>query len=101
MELLAADPRIDIIVVYENADILSRFLGRAMTNDVNTLIIDFAQKQTRPVVVVLPPGSLETDRLDIESRVAGAGIPVYPSMERAAQAIRNVNQYWRFRAAVA
>ena len=96
MELIAADPQVDIIVIHENADILSRFLGKDMADELNGIIIDFGHKQSKPVVVVLPPGSLEMERLEIECRLAEAGIPVYPSMDRAARAIGNVSRYFRF-----
>jgi len=35
------------------------------------------------------------ERLEVESRLSEAGIPVFPSMERAAKAIANVRQYCR------
>lgn len=98
MELLAAEPQIDIIAVYENADILTRFLGKELAEAMNGIVIDFSHKQSKPVVVVLPPGSLEMERLETECRLAEAGIPVYPSMERAARAIGNVSRYFRCRA---
>ena len=98
MELIAADPQVDIIVIHENADILSRFLGKEMAHELNGIIIDFGHKQSKPVVVVLPPGSLEMERLEIECRLAEAGIAVYPSMDRAARAIGNVSRYFRFSA---
>jgi len=94
-ELVIADPRIAILVVYENADILSKFLDRAAVKELNGIIIDFCHRQNKPVVVVLPPGSMEMERLEIEHRLAEAGIPVYTTMDRAAKAIANVNRYFR------
>jgi acyl-CoA synthetase (NDP forming) len=99
MELVAAEPQIDVVVIYENADLLARFMTKEVADLINAVIVKVARKQSKPVIVVSPPGSSDADRLDIEYRLSEAGIPVYPSMERAARAIANVNQYYRRRAA--
>ncbi|OGO08595.1 MAG: hypothetical protein A2Y61_01920 [Chloroflexi bacterium RBG_13_60_13] len=94
-DLVAAEPQIDLIVVYENADLLVRFMTKEVADRVNAVIVGAARKQSKPVIVVSPPGSSDAERLDIERRLSEAGIPVFPSMERAARAIANVNQYYR------
>ena len=94
-DLVAAEAGIDVIVVYENADLLVKFMGREVADLVNGVILGLARKQSKPVIAVSPPGSVDAERLDIERRLSGAGIPVYPSMERAARAIANVSQYYR------
>ena len=93
MELLAGDSQVDIIVLYENVDILSRFVGKQMTDELNGTIINFSHSQRIPLVAVLPPGSLETERLEAEGRFVEAGLPVYPSIDRAARAIANVSRF--------
>jgi acyl-CoA synthetase (NDP forming) len=93
MELMTADPHIDLLVVYENADILSRFLPADIVDELNTVIISFGLRRAKPVVVVLPPGSMETRRLEIESRLGRDGVPVYPSIDRAAKAIYNISRH--------
>lgn len=95
MELVAAEPQIDVMVVYENADLLVRFMTKQVADLVNAVIVRVARKQSKPVIVVSPPGSSDAERLDIEYQLSEAGIPVYPSMERAAKAIANVNRYYR------
>jgi len=50
---------------------------------------------------VSPPGGVyERERLAVEKRLLEAGIPVYPSFDRAAKAITNITSYWRFRGGV-
>lgn len=93
MDLLAGDSQVDIIVLYENVDILSRFVGKQMTDELNGTIINFSHSQRIPLVAVLPPGSLETERLEAEGRFVEAGLPVYPSIDRAARAIANVSRF--------
>jgi len=98
MELLAAEPHIDLIVVYQNAGVILDSFSKKVTEALNSAIVDFSQKCIKPVVVILPPGPAEMRRLEIEHSLARAGVPVFPSIERLAKAISNVNRYYRFRA---
>lgn len=98
MELLAAEPQIDLIVVYQNAGVILDSFSKKVTDALNGAIVDFGQKHSKPVVVVLPPGPAEMRRLEIEHSLARAGVPVFPSIERLAKAISNVSRYWGFRA---
>jgi hypothetical protein len=41
-------------------------------------------------VLVLPPGPAESRRRDIEEAFKQAGVPIFPNVERAARAIRNI-----------
>lgn len=94
LHLVATEPSIDIVAVYENADLLVTFLPKQITDAMHDAIIDLKRKQPKPVILVSPPGALDMQRLEIENRVAEAGIPVFPSMERAARAIANVHRYY-------
>jgi acyl-CoA synthetase (NDP forming) len=95
IELVAAEPDIDLITVYENMDILIGFIGRSTTDLMNEIVAKARQKYGKPVIIVSPPGAFEKDRVDVESKLYEAGIPVFPSMERAARAIANVRQCCR------
>ncbi len=94
IESLASTPYLDVLVIYENMDILIRFLGTAMAMELNQAVIKKCKTLSKPVLVVLPPGGLEPDRLEAESQFVAAGIPVYPSMDRAARAIASVTRYY-------
>ena len=49
-------------------------------------------------MVISPPGGVyEAERVAVEKRLLEAGIPVYPSFDRAAKAITNITRYWKFR----
>jgi acetyltransferase len=95
IELVAAEPNIDLIAVYENMDILLGFIGRQTTDLMNEVVAKARRKYGKPVIVVSHPGAFEKDRVDVESKLSEAGIPVFPSMERAAKAIANVRQHCR------
>jgi acetyltransferase len=90
IELLAAEPQIDLLLVYESAGVLLDLYPREVTAGVNDVILNFAGKKVKPVVLVLPYGPAETRRREIEQRFIGAGVPVFPSIERAARAIHNL-----------
>jgi acyl-CoA synthetase (NDP forming) len=93
MELVAGEPQIDVLLIYESAGVLLDFYPGEVTDAVNEVILGFAQKKVKPVVLVLPHGPAETRRREIEQRFVTAGVPVFPSIERAASAIRNVSYY--------
>jgi len=95
IELVAAERNTDLIAVYENMDILLGFIGRQTTDLMNEVVTKARGKYGKPVIVVSHPGAFEKDRVDVESKLSEAGIPVFPSMERAAKAIANVRQHCR------
>ncbi len=97
----AADPRVDMIVLCQDVDGLVGLMGRDAARSIDGVVLRAGRTAGKPVVVVSGPGSLETERLDIEYRLSQAGIPVYPSMARAARAIARVRQYYSWRARVA
>ena len=46
----------------------------------------------KPLVLVLPPGPAEDRRREIEEKFKETGVPVFPNVERAAKAIRNLSR---------
>ncbi len=93
MDLAATDRRLDLIVVYQDVDALLDLMGRETADSAGSVILKDSRAAGKPVIVVSPPGCLETDRLELEGRLSEAGIPVYPSMARAAKAVAGVRQY--------
>lgn len=92
---IAADPRIDIIIILERLHELLSRMPREQVQAITHASIKLKEKQPKPVVVVSPPGSPTTaEQWEIEQALAAARIPVYPTMERAAEAITNVSQYF-------
>jgi acyl-CoA synthetase (NDP forming) len=90
LDLVASEPQIDIILVYENAGVLLDVYPREVTRAVNGVFLDLSRKGAKPLVLVLPPGPAEARRREIEEAFKGAGVPVLPNVERAAKAIRNI-----------
>jgi acyl-CoA synthetase (NDP forming) len=94
IELVAEDPVIDLILIQEDVDILLSVYPREWAEELNEFFVDLRSRQDKPLVIVLPPGSAEPERLDIEQRLLEAAIPVFPTMERAAKAIVAINKYF-------
>ncbi len=90
LELVAEEPQVDIIMVYENSGVLLDVYPREITGAVNQAFVDFVRQGRKPLVLVLPAGPAETRRREIEQKYRQAGVPVFPSVERAARAIRNL-----------
>jgi len=97
-ELVLADSSIDLLLVQEDTGILLKYVPWKLAQAINAVFVDVRAKQDKPIVIVSPPGGTETERLELEQKLSQASIPVFPTMERAAKAIRNLSQYSRFQA---
>lgn len=95
MEIVVADPRIDLIIVNENIDELVMWVTKEILEAMNDIFIRF--RGIKPLVVVAPPGGLPSaDRMALEKKLSDAQVTVYPGLDRAAKAIANMNWYYRF-----
>jgi len=96
LALLADLPDIDLIMLNERPTFLLAF--GAELQAINDVLVDFQSSGKKPLVVVSPPGGVyEKERVAVEKGLLEAGIPVYPSFDRAAKAITSITRYWRFR----
>jgi len=93
VDLVTKDTAIDIILIQEDIDILLPIYSRKGLEEINNFLIELGSKQNKPIIVVLPHGSAESERLQIEQKLLADSIPVFCSMERAAKAIYQINQY--------
>lgn len=93
IDLVARDTIIDIVLIQEDIDILLPIYSWKGLEEINEFFIELGGKHNKPIIVILPPGSAEPERLQIEQKLLAASIPVFCSMERAAKAIHKLNQY--------
>ena len=93
IDLVARDTAIDIILIQEDIDILLPIYSRKGLEEINNFLIELGSKQNKPIIVVLPHGSAESERLQMEQKLLADSVPVFSSMERAAKAIYNISQY--------
>jgi acyl-CoA synthetase (NDP forming) len=93
IDLVVGDPISDIVLIQEDIEILLPIYSQKGLEEINEFFIELARRQNKPIIVVLPPGSAEAERLEIEQKLLAASVPVFCSMERAAKAIYRLNQY--------
>jgi acyl-CoA synthetase (NDP forming) len=93
IDLIARDTNIDIILIQEDIDILLPIYAWKGLEEINDFFIELVSRQNKPIIVVLPHGSAESERMQIEQKLLAASVPVFCSMERAAKAIYSINQY--------
>lgn len=94
IELVMEDPIIDLVLLQQDIDVFLSFFSWAEAEEINDLLIDLRSRQNKPLVVILPPGSVEPERLAAEQKLLKASIPVFPDMEHAAKAIARINKYF-------
>ncbi len=92
LKIIASDPSIDVIMLQEDVDIMHSYLGVAETRQVNQRIVRLPEECGKPIIIVLPVGSVEADRVAAENLFLTAGIPVFPTMARAARALALISQ---------
>lgn len=96
MEIVLADSEINIIIINEHFDSLAGFLSWETLERMNDVFIRFRKNQHKPIVVVSRPGFNNAERSALEQKLCAAQISIYPSLDRAARAIANMNWYYRF-----
>ena len=97
IELILEDPVVELLLIQEDVDILIKFFSQEGLNGINDFFVQLKKKHSKPLVIILPPGSAEPERLDVEQMLLKASIPVFPSVERAAKAIVALNRYFSLR----
>jgi acyl-CoA synthetase (NDP forming) len=93
IDLIVRDPISDIVLIQEDIEILLPIYSQKGLEEINEFFVELGGRQNKPIIIVLPHGSVEAERLEIERRLLAASIPVFYSMERAAKAIWRLNQY--------
>jgi len=91
--LAAADPGIELILIIAYVDEIVRALPAGSLETMIGLWTRLKVEQPKPVVMVLPPGLAEPERLKTQLQLSRAGIPVFPSLPRAAQALAKIACY--------
>ncbi len=95
LELVSADKNVDLIIIQQAIDDLFVNLGKENLEALNDVFIRFAQHQKTPLLMVSPPPFIVEARAEIEQKLRRARIPIFSSLKNAANAIVNVNQYYR------
>ncbi|MFC1904566.1 acetate--CoA ligase family protein [Chloroflexota bacterium] len=97
LRLAAADSNIDFLLIHAHIDQFDIFLSPDVAVALIDFLIELGSKDSKPAVILLPPGLTEVKRLSVEQRFLEAGVLTYPSPERAVRALMNVSRYFRNR----
>ena len=81
------DPGVEVLLIQEDMDIMLSFLGQPETDEVNRFLTGVSAETGMPLVMVMPPGANDPERAVVEQQLLAAGIPVMPTMARAARAL--------------
>ena len=95
--LALADPGIELILIVAYVDEIFHALPAGSLETMIELWTRLKVEQHKPVVMVLPPGLAEPERLKTQLELSRAGIPVFPSLPRAAQALAKMAGYYKQR----
>ncbi|NWF56358.1 MAG: CoA-binding protein [Syntrophaceae bacterium] len=98
----AADPNIDVILLYQITEYFQQFTPHVDWPE--KMAVEMAkvrQEIGKPLLIVIPP--LEQDKLEfitkrqaLVQRLRRNGIPVFPTIDRAAKVIYRLQRYRRF-----
>jgi acyl-CoA synthetase (NDP forming) len=97
---ILADPVIDMLIVQQDMGILLIQMSLEAVETINNSLLSLRAMYGKPIVIVLPPGVTEPQRLQIEQKLTKSATPVFPTMERAAKAISHLSRYSQFEAAL-
>ncbi len=91
IEAVIEDPGIDLLLIQEDMDVFLDYFSLAEAERLNDFFIELKNRHGKPIVLVLPPGSAEPERLSAEQKLLQASIPVFLTMESAARAIAKLS----------
>lgn len=107
MTVAAEAPNIDTIIVIQGVSriysMMSRFSRnpKQAINDMLDAPLKIKRQFGKPVIVILPPGqsnvkavTWEKKRRNIRNYYLGAGIPTFPSLDRATKAVAKLIKYY-------
>jgi len=94
-KLAIADPGIELILVVAYADEITRVLPEGSLDNMIEVWKRLKVEQPKPLILILPTGLSEPERLNAQLQLSRAGIPVFPSLPRAAQALAKIAGYYK------
>jgi len=91
IQTVAEDRGIELLMVQMDMDIMASFLSADEGMEIARFLARLSGTSDKAIVVVLPSGSAETERQAAASTLSSAGVPVYPTIARAARALSIVS----------
>ena len=103
LEMMAGRPEFDLLIANVGEDWILEFpIGPQLVEHVVERFIQIGGRTPKPMAVVLGPADSPEERrrrpvMEAHQKLASAGLPVYPSIERAARAMGAFVRYQRER----
>ncbi|MCJ7509479.1 MAG: hypothetical protein MUP14_01140, partial [Dehalococcoidia bacterium] len=100
LDILEKDANIDAVVLESAATFLRgrRLMSATLSDQVLNLLADYRERCPKPFLMILQPGHLEGEMVEIRSEFLERGIATFASFQQAANALSKVIGYHRFRA---
>lgn len=97
-DILNDDPNVDSIVLELSINFLQMRFKRnpQLAEMLFAKLRDYASLKHKPLLVTLPTTHLEVEVIDFRNRLTETGVPTFPTFARAAAALKNVVDYYRF-----
>lgn len=99
MEIAGEDPDIDVIILDQSIHYMA-LMGAGILKRLIKIASKIKESYKKPIIAVLRSTPTEVEMLKTEGewrktrdKYLAEGIPVYPTLERAASALNNVNSY--------
>jgi len=96
-QILARDTNIDNLILLSR---VGTFLFSPKLQDADIeAVVSIRESTSKPVLAILPYSTPEemAEAIEVIPRFQNGGVPVFPSMERGAVALRNTLGYYRFK----
>jgi acyl-CoA synthetase (NDP forming) len=100
VDILAKDPNIDNVVLLS----LARFImHNGQLEDLVDMLKDVRDIWKKPVIFIIASSNIEDLKIaeEVSKKFMEEDIPVFPSIERGARAIRNTYEYYRLKSILA
>jgi acyl-CoA synthetase (NDP forming) len=100
LEILEEDANVDAVVLESAATFLKshRLMTRTLLDNLLNFVSDYKERCQKPFLMILQPGHLEGAMVEIRSRFLERGIATFAGFQQAANALRKLIDYHRFRA---
>ncbi len=92
--LVLNDTNIELMLIVVYADEITSVLPPGTLDNMAILWTKLKKEQPKPLVLVMPTGLAEPERLRVQLQLNKAGIPVFPSLPRAANALAKLSRYY-------
>jgi len=100
LDILGEDANVDAVVLESAATFLRRrgLMGSTLLDNLLNLLADYKERCQKPFLMILQPGQLEGEMVEIRSKFLERGIATFASFQQGANALSKAISYHRFRA---